>query len=979
MVETRFPLWRGSLNIVVDSISAEYFCEELVWLREEYGNDPHEVGVAYVATLTEWFVGSASLFAALHLPLDEVPAALAEIHQTLAHLDFDAQRKRLKRQERHYYDCFATLAAPLFAEMGAAMEALFNCYVAGDYDPEANPDDLIAEALERAGEDLEHARHLIVQAGAIALHSRPLWWRWPAEAEGPARSWLITLANLVNSYTVGGQAVLGPLAQARAEAEDSLRELTEEIEETKEGEEEEAEPPAPARSPVDDLTAELIEQGEKGFTPEQLALCQARRDEAVPVLLDLATDERLHMEDSPGDGYAPISAVQLLGELKAVEAVPDLIDVVADSDPQAIIFSAAIHALQQIGPPALEPVLAFMRYSWDVETKTALAEVVGELGQRDERTYQTLVTVWEETTWADGKSLLAYPLAHTGGKQAIPLLEAALEDAELDDRLDYNEIADALQELGVETPPPPEGLERVDGDLDVGDFARLTLLRISDPQYLEGFADLIPEEAHSNPDGLAHLYTAVARDKMNNLLALQVITMPEVSAFLTTDLLEATETLKFDAATRDEPRWLRQAYAHLAECAGPEFQYHLAGVLLSLHHYLNEAYHIADDPDQLLAAARELPANDEEQRRLFGQAGALVLHGRPCWSLWPDEMDCPLSDWLSGLTRFRDLLGQIGQIPLQPSSAIEPAEIVAALTESLKERTAQEAPPAVAELLNTLIAQQQGTLSPAQRRQFAHQRATLVPYLLRIAEDQQYWDEDGPGGGWAAILAVRMLGEFKAVQAADTLVRVVADSEPADVLHDSALFSLMAIGHSAFPAVQAYFRYGRRSEAKTSLAEVLGRISHRNPHAFTLLQPVWEATGWSQNRRTVALAFGDLRDRRAIPLLQAALEDRAADGLDLDYVHWALRHLGIQAPAPSARKESRLNAPAPDNPRLFYDEHGDPQRVKYTVWAEPLCPDCGQPLVQDASGAWTHSPGQPPHRPAPGESRHRRRERKHGT
>jgi hypothetical protein len=110
MVETPFPLWRGSLNIVVDSISAEYFCEELVWLREEYGNDPNEVGVAYIATLTEWFVGSAGLFAALHLPLDEVPAALAEIHHTLAHLDFDAQRKRLKRQERHYYDRFAALA-----------------------------------------------------------------------------------------------------------------------------------------------------------------------------------------------------------------------------------------------------------------------------------------------------------------------------------------------------------------------------------------------------------------------------------------------------------------------------------------------------------------------------------------------------------------------------------------------------------------------------------------------------------------------------------------------------------------------------------------------------------------------------------------------------------------------------------------------------------------------------------------------------
>ena len=976
MPETSVPIWRSALDIVVDSISAERFRKELAGLREDYGNDPDDAGMAYTAMLTELFVESTGLFAALHLPLEGIPAALAEIRQTLAHLDFDAQRKHFKRNERHYYDCFASRAAPLFAKLGEAMEALFNCYVSGDYDPAANPDDLVVEALETAGEDLSRACYSITQAGAIALHSRPLWWRWQAEAAGPAGLWLIAIANLVNSYTGGGQKVLGLLEQARAEAERSMREAEDEIEEMEEEVEEEAEPLAPTRSPMDDLTGELIQQGENGFTPDHLALCQAHREEAIPVLIDLATDEHLQMEDAPGDGYAPISAVHLLGELKAVEAIPHLIDVVADADQDAIIAGAAVHALRNVGPPALSPVLAFMRYSWDVETKTTLVEVVDEFGQRDEETYQTLVAVWEEATWAEGKCLLAHPLVRTGGEQAIPLLEAALEDPELENLLDYDEIANALEELGVEAPPPPEDLE-AGGDLDAGDFVRFALLTIGAPEHLSHFADTAPEEWRSYPDDLAHLYAAVERDRLNTLIALQAITLPEVFTLLTPRLLEAVETLTFDAPTGDYPRWLRQAYAHLAECAGPELQRYLAGALLSLHHYLSKDYDITTDPDQLLAAARGLAANDEQQRRLFGQAGALALHGRPFWSLWPDETDHPLSDWLRGLIRFRDLLGQVGQIPPHPSTEIKPAELVAALTESLEERMAKEAPPAIAQLLDVLVTQNQDTLSPAQRRRFVQQRAAVVPYLIRIVEDKWYQYEDSPGGGWAAILAVRVLGELKATQAIEALVRVVADSEPQDIVHDAALFSLMAIGSPAFPAVEAYVHYGCSNETKTSLAEVLGCIGQKNPHTFALLRQVWEAADWSQNRRMVALAFGDLRDQRALPLLRSALQDQAADRLDVDYVHWALRQLGIQAPPPSMKKSSRLITPAPYNYRLFYDEFDVPQRAKYTVWGEPLCPDCGQPLVQDESGNWTHPPEQPSFRPASGDSRHRRREKKH--
>jgi HEAT repeat protein len=971
------PTWRDTLNVVVDSISAEHFHEELAWLREEYGDDPEDIGAIYTGMLTDWFVESTGLLAALQLPPEKVPAALAEIYETLAHLDFEQELGRVEPDERRYYDLFATIAAADFAEMGKAMEALFNCYVAGDYAPSDNPNALIAEAEEIAKEDLPRARHLIAQAGAIALHSRPLWWRWQAEAYGPAASWLVTVANLVEDYTGGGRAALGPLERARAHLETLLREAEDRIKEM-ETEKDEPEPSALEASPVDALIEELIEQGEARFTLEQLALCQTHHEEAIPALIDLATDEYLQMEGSPGDGYAPIHAVQLLGELKAAEAIPELIDIVVSTDPIAIIYSAAIHALENIGSPVLEPLLDFLRYSWEVDSKTTLAGVLAEVGQSDERVYQALVELWEEATWENGKSLLAHPLAQIGAERAVPILESAIQDPNLD-WVDYNEVAAALEELGLQVSrksAPQSPFDVFSDEFSFEALVRPLLQEISDPAHLTTFADAIPEEWRSRPDNMAHFYANLQQNKLNSFITIQTIIMPpEFSVPLTVGMLEATSALTFDTSTRGYPRWLRKVYTHLAECAGPDLQLHLAGVLLSLQHYLSDDYDIADDPDQLLAAARQLAPDDRDLRHLFGQAGALILHGRSFWPRWAAETDRPLSGWLEGLVEFRAPLESIGQIPLCPSPEAEPDKLSAALMEALRNlRRGKEPPPAVAKLLDLLIAQEQDTLPPAQRRRFAHQRAAVIPYLLHMVEDKQYWYEDGPGGGWIAILAVRLLGELKAAQATDALVGVVADSETENIIHDAALFSLMTIGRPALPAVKAYFRYGRNVETKVSLAEVLGRIGQRRPDSFDLLCQTWETAAWTQNRRTVALAFGDLRDRRAIPLLQAALEDRSADALDLDYVHWALQRLGTPAPPASKKRSSRLKTPAPYNPRLIYDESDTPQRLKYSPWEEPLCPDCGKPLVLDESGYWTHPPEQRSRRSAsPSTKRKRKR------
>jgi len=448
-----------------------------------------------------------------------------------------------------------------------------------------------------------------------------------------------------------------------------------------------------------------------------------------------------------------------------------------------------------------------------------------------------------------------------------------------------------------------------------------------------------------------------------------------MSISFTDSFLKAAKALAFDASTTDYPRWLRETYDHLAHSAGLKLKDRLAGMLLSLQYYLDDDYDIADEPDRLLAAARLVDSEQEleELRRLLGRAGALVLHGRYFWPRWPAETDPPLSNFVEGLIRLHGILESVGQIPLRPHSKVPPDELAAAIMKTV-EGDEMQPPPDAAKLLDTLLTQERDVLTPAQRRPFVHQRAAVIPYLIRMVEDEQYWYQEGPGQGWAAILAARLLGELKASQAADVLVSAVADSGADDIIQEAAMFSLMAIGRPALSAVQAYFRYGRDIETKTALAEVLGCIGRRNTDAFDLLRQVWENADWAQNRRMVALAFGDLRDRRAIPLLQAGLEDRRTDELDQEYISWALQRLGVQA-LPQ-KKSSRLRTPAPHSPRLIYDEFDAPQRSRYTAWGEPLCPDCGKPLVLGKDGEWTHLQERTVSRSVPTSTRRRRKKRK---
>ncbi len=176
-------------------------------------------------------------------------------------------------------------------------------------------------------------------------------------------------------------------------------------------------------------------------------------DAAVEPLLAIVGDVGLHREDSPGEGYAPVHAVKLLGELGATEAIEPLLDLLENSRPEEIVYSTLIHALARLGAAVLEPTLAHLEKARSEQTKHSFREVLSRAGVQDDRVLAALLE-----GLAHDVILGAGDLADYGDPTALPALLAAAERSEpggdgVLDGQELIELEDAIVTLGGEIPP----------------------------------------------------------------------------------------------------------------------------------------------------------------------------------------------------------------------------------------------------------------------------------------------------------------------------------------------------------------------------------------------------------------------------------------------------------------------------------------------------------------------------------------------
>jgi hypothetical protein len=210
-----------------------------------------------------------------------------------------------------------------------------------------------------------------------------------------------------------------------------------------------------AASTPEELARLLLRTGSR-LNADLQAKLLATGESAVPALLEIINDGELFLETGPGAGWAPIHAVKVLGGLRAQAAIPRMVELLAAADAMEIIFSTLIHALAEMGPAVVEPVLA-ARNTATGDGRSGLNEVLGKLGVKDERIFEALVAELETT---DGDALIAAgALADYGDSRALPALSRRLDALPVDQsdspfaNQEIIELVEVIEELGGELTP----------------------------------------------------------------------------------------------------------------------------------------------------------------------------------------------------------------------------------------------------------------------------------------------------------------------------------------------------------------------------------------------------------------------------------------------------------------------------------------------------------------------------------------------
>ena len=202
------------------------------------------------------------------------------------------------------------------------------------------------------------------------------------------------------------------------------------------------------------LEQHLIQAGEQ-LPAELRDRIIAQGKAIVPALLDVLNHEPLQMEDAPGEGCAPIHAVDLLREMKATDAIQPMIRWMQKIDFLSILHDRLLQALISFGEEALQPVLAAYDETTEYEERRSLCSILSEIRVKNDAIYETLLRQLEENVeWG------SVCLGEYGDTRALPHLQQALDEYEVIADADHPlsdqavfELCAAIQEMGGQLTP----------------------------------------------------------------------------------------------------------------------------------------------------------------------------------------------------------------------------------------------------------------------------------------------------------------------------------------------------------------------------------------------------------------------------------------------------------------------------------------------------------------------------------------------
>jgi HEAT repeat protein len=113
------------------------------------------------------------------------------------------------------------------------------------------------------------------------------------------------------------------------------------------------------------------------------------KDTVVPFLNEILEDDSLFDNDSPGKGTAPANAARLLGEYQVREALPKLLELLADST-NFRLRNACNAAIAKLGPDVIDEVIEWANV--DGTRRPKAAELLEDVGVGSEKAFQTILT-----------------------------------------------------------------------------------------------------------------------------------------------------------------------------------------------------------------------------------------------------------------------------------------------------------------------------------------------------------------------------------------------------------------------------------------------------------------------------------------------------------------------------------------------------------------------------------------------------------
>jgi hypothetical protein len=166
----------------------------------------------------------------------------------------------------------------------------------------------------------------------------------------------------------------------------------------------------------------LVDAGEE-LTPELEREILAHGSAAVAPLLAVLSDETLLPEDGPGEGWAPLHAAVLLGQLKEPAAVPVMLAQLQLTEPGEFLQEALVEALQGFGELAVEPLVSALREApTDAWLHDLGGQVLAGLGVKDPRILEALLRLLELDPVAGALHLYDY-----GDPAALPALSRTFD------------------------------------------------------------------------------------------------------------------------------------------------------------------------------------------------------------------------------------------------------------------------------------------------------------------------------------------------------------------------------------------------------------------------------------------------------------------------------------------------------------------------------------------------------------------------